>query len=195
MDISLRNPNDLTELDRRVRVERNAKQRDRYRAVRLAIAGQPTGTIMDKLGRSKNFVHRWCYAYRDRGIGAVTEKPRPGRPTKLPREQEEAFRQRMLAGPTAADGGVCTLRGKEAVRILEEQFGVQYSLDGAYDLLHRLGFSCLKPRPKHRKNDPQAMKQWLEDAPLLSRVYARSTPTNRLKSGSKMKRGLASRAS
>jgi len=55
MDIPLRNPFDLAELNRRVRVESNAKQRDRYRAVRLAIAGEPTGTIMDKLGRSNNF--------------------------------------------------------------------------------------------------------------------------------------------
>ena len=102
----------------------------------------------------------------------------------------------MLAGPTPADGGVCTLRGKDAVRILQEQFGVQYTLDGAYDLLHRLGFSCLNPRPKHRKNAPQAMKQWLDDAPpLLSGANASSTPINRLKSGSRMKHGLASRAS
>lgn len=189
MDIPLQNPDDVAELDRRVRGERNAKQRDRYRAVRMAIVGELTGTIMDKLGRSKNFVQRWCYAYRDGGIDAVSEKPRPGRPTKLPREQEAAFRERMLGGPTAADRGVYTLRGKDAVRILEEQFGVQYTLDGAYDLLHRLGFSCLKPRPKHRKNDPEAMQQWLDDAPLLSSVFANSTPTNRLKSGSKMRRG------
>lgn len=56
--------------------------------------------------------------------------------------------------------------GKDAGRILEEQFGVQYTLDGAYDLLHRLGFSCLTPRPKHRKNDLQPMQQWLDDAPF-----------------------------
>ena len=80
MDIPLRNPFDLAELDRRVRVESNAKQRDRYHAVRLVIAGEPTGTIMDKLGRSKNFVQHWCYFCRDGGIDAVTEKPHPGRP-------------------------------------------------------------------------------------------------------------------
>lgn len=57
-----------------------------------------------------------------------------------------------------------------ALRILEKEFGVHYTLDGVYDLLHRLKLSCLVPRPRHRKNDPQVMRQWLEDAPLLSRA-------------------------
>jgi putative transposase len=75
----------------------------------------------------------------------------------------------VLAGPTAADGGVCVLRGEDARRILEREFGVRYTLDGVYDLLHRLDLSCLAPRPRHRKNDPAAMRQWLDGAPLLSR--------------------------
>ena len=87
-------------------------------------------------------------------------------PTKLPRDQEEAFKPRLDAGPTDADGGVCTLRGKDVVRILEQEFGVRYSLDGAYDLLRRLGYACLTPRPRHRKNDPQAMAAWKQDPPL-----------------------------
>lgn len=74
----------------------------------------------------------------------------------------------MLGGPVQADG-VCTLRGVDAKAILEKEFGVRYSLDGVYDLLHRLKLSCLVPRPRHRKNDPEAMRRWLEEAPLLSR--------------------------
>ncbi|MFC1781069.1 transposase [Planctomycetota bacterium] len=39
-------------------------------------------------------------------------------------------------------------------RLLEREFGVVYSLWGVYDLLHRLGYSCLCPRPQHEKADP-----------------------------------------
>ena len=34
------------------------------------------------------------------------------------------------------------LRGEDACRILEREFGVRYTLDGVYDLLHRLKLSC-----------------------------------------------------
>lgn len=79
-------------------------------------------------------------------------------------------------------------------RILEAEFGVAYSLNGVYDLMHRLGLSCLKPRPRHRKADPQTQQRWLDDAPLLSSVYATNTPTSVSKCGSRTKHASASKA-
>ena len=37
----------------------------------------------------------------------------------------------MLAGPTD-DDGVCTLRGRDMIRILEDEFGVRYELSRVY---------------------------------------------------------------
>jgi transposase len=192
MQIDERRPGDLGELLRKASHETNAKQRDRFRAVALALQGHTTPQIRHMLARSKNFVQRWNYAYRDGGIGALLPKPNPGRPVKLSRQQEQAFKQRMLAGPTE-DDAVCTLRAKEASTILHRYFGVPYSLPGVYALLHRLGLSCLKPRPLHRKNDSKAMEQWLHHAPLLSSKSETTTPTKPSRSGSRTKRGWASK--
>jgi transposase len=170
-----------------------AKQRDRLRAVALAIAGESTPSIMRMLGRSRGFVQRWCYVYRDHGLDAVKAQSPPGRPTKLPAARHEALRRRVLAGPTDEDG-VCALRGRDLIDILEKEFGVAYSLNGVYDLLHRLNLSVLSPRPQHRKNDEQAMQQWVERAPFLSRASAPNTRTKPSKSGSRTKRGSASKA-
>jgi transposase len=130
------------------------------------LEGKSSYWIAHTLDRGRASVQRWAYAYRDGGLDAIVIEPQPGRPTKLDRDQQERFKQRLDAGPGDADGGVCTLRGKDVVRILDQEFGVAYSLQGAYDLLHRLGYSCLKPRPRHRKNDPQAMAAWKQDTPL-----------------------------
>lgn len=190
MKIALRCPEDVDELKRRISREPSAKQRDRLRAVLGALEGRPASRIADQLDRSQDFVQRWAYAYRDGGIEALAVKRQPGRPTKLPRDQEEAFKQRLNAGPLpGADGGVCTLRGRDVVRILGQEFGAHYSLDGVYDLLARLGYSCLKPRPRHRKSDPRAMAAWKQDAPLLSKKSKSKSPGRRSRSGSKTKRG------
>lgn len=143
-------------------------QRDRLRAARLALDGNEAMEIAATLGRSRRFVQEWVYAYRDGGVDAIKPGKSSGRPPRLPREKEQAFQARMLGGATEADGGVCVLRGADARRILETEFGVRYTLDGVYDLLHRLRLSCLAPRPRHRKNDPAVMQQWLDSAPLLS---------------------------
>jgi transposase len=192
MQIEQRRPGDRDELFRKASHETNAKQRDRYRAVALALQGNTTPQIMHMLARSKNFVQRWNYAYRDGGIGALLPKPNPGRPVKLSPEHEQVFKQRMLAGPTEGDI-VCTLRAKDAFTILRREFGVPYSLPGVYALLHRLGLSCLKPRPRHRKNDPEAMEQWLQQAPLLSSTSETTTPRKPSRSGTRMKPGSASK--
>ena len=193
MDVEPHDRADLNELRRWIRTERKAKQRDRYRVVLLALEGLTTASIVDKLDRSRPFVQKWVYRYREEGLAGLGERPRPGQPPKLSRADEATFKARLDAGPVTADG-ICTLRGRDIQRILRREFGLEYSLPGAYDLLRRLGYSYLKPRPRHRKNDPEAMAQWKQAAPLLS---ARSRPTTRRdasKSGSKMKAASDSKA-
>jgi transposase len=168
MHIVERSPSDIDRLRELAAGETHALRRDRYRAVLLAMEGEEAVAIAKALGRSRRSVQDWAYVYRDGGIDAIQPKPRKGRPTKLPREREAEFLTRIKAGPLPRDG-VCTLRGKDVVRILEQEFGVSYTLDGAYDLLHRLGYACLKPRPRHEKNDPAVMEAFKEHAPFLSR--------------------------
>ena len=192
MQIRPHHPDDLERLRQRSRQQRDAKQRDRYRAVVLALEGHSAPEIARTLARSRRFVQLWVYVYRDHGLDAMSPKRQSGCPSKLPGAKQQSFKERLLAGPTETDG-VCTLRAKDIRRILQKEFGVEYSLPGVYDLLHRLGFSCLAPRPRHRKNDPTQMQQWVEQAPLLSKPRPSNTPAGKSRSGSKTKPGSASK--
>ena len=168
MRMTERNAGDVEELRRRAADERDALRRDRYRAVLLALDGEEAADIARALGRARRSVQDWAYAYRDGGVDAIQPRPRPGRAPKLPREREAELKARLDAGPGPEDGGVCTLRGRDVVRILANEFGVTYSLGGAYDLLARLGYSCLTPRPLHERADPAAVADFKERAPFLS---------------------------
>jgi transposase len=172
MTVILHHPDDVNRLIQLVAAERKAIQRDRYRVVLLA--AQPPGGIeltRDQIakivGRSRQFVDEWIGRYRRRGIDHLHARKQPGNKPSLTPQQQEAFKARLLAGPTDADGGVCTLRGRDAQRVLGEEFGVPLKLSAVYEWMHRVGLSCLKPRPRHRKNDVLAMKTWLDQAPLL----------------------------
>jgi hypothetical protein len=79
-------------------------------------------------------VQDWVYRYRDGGVAALEDKPRPGKPCKLDPQEQQRFRRRILVGPGEADG-VCTLRGPEARKILEAEFGKNYSLPAVYPLM------------------------------------------------------------
>jgi transposase len=163
-----RDSGDVVELQRRAAAETSAIRRDRYRAVLLAIEGKEAVEIAHGLGRSRRSVQDWAYAYRDGGTEAIQPKRRTGRTPRLPPERQADLKARLDAGPIESDG-VCTLRGKDIVRILEQEFGVKYTLGGVYELLERLNYSCLVPRPRHEKGDAAEQDRFRGEAPFLSR--------------------------
>lgn len=154
-------------MEERVAIEKNAWQRDRYRCVLLAMDDLKRDEIAACVGRSQRFVAEWAGRYRGGGIEALVPKKQPGRQPKLTAKQEKKLKARLDAGPRETDG-VCTLRGKDICRIIEQEFGVVHTLGGIYDVLKRLGYSSLMPRPRHRKNDPAAMEAFEKQSPFLS---------------------------
>ena len=83
MEVRTRKPEDRNQLKLLIRSERDAKQRDRYRALALALDGRRTNEIVEMLDRSRAFVKRWVYAYRDGRIEAIQIK-KPGKKPLLP---------------------------------------------------------------------------------------------------------------
>lgn len=180
MEVSLGGRKDLSILRERVRQESNAKQRDRYRAVVLALEGRSEPEIRLRLGRSRGFIQRWVYAYRDQGINGLKAKKPHGQPPKLPRDREAELK-------TLLDQPGAPRRGRDVAALLKAQFGATYSVRGALLLLHRLGYAPLKPRPVNPKKDPAAEAQWLQATPFLSKPSGPNTPTSPSKCGSRTK--------
>lgn len=147
------------ELQTLYRTEKNARLARRIHAVYLAAKGLSCPQIMTITGAARRTIQQWVRKYNKQGINGLKDKPRPGQPTKLPRKAELRFCERIEAAPTKKDG-VSVLNGPAIRRILECEFGVVYSMQGLYDLLHRLGYSCLCPRPQHEKADPQLQEQF-----------------------------------
>jgi len=154
----------LEELRDRADAEPDRRTFLRLRAVFLAASGRTAPQVAEALGSSRRAVQRWIARYNAEGPDALADRPRPGQPTLLPAGDTERLRQRLDAGPTPADGA-CTLRAEEIREILRAEFGVAYSLPGVYLLLHRLGYSCLDPRPRHRKSDPAAQEEFKKKSP------------------------------
>jgi transposase len=98
MTVTPHGAEDQQSLGELVRRENNARQRDRYRAVLLAMCGLEGDEIAGRLGRSPRFVDEWVGRYRRGGLGALRPRKQPGRRPKLTSRQEEQLKKR-LAGP------------------------------------------------------------------------------------------------
>jgi transposase len=133
----------------------------RVQAVVLAKQGRTAQDIADALGCSLKAVKNWVAQYNHGGIEALYERPRSGRPPRLDPQEYPRLKQRLDAPPRPEDG-VCTFRGLDVRRILGQEFGALMSLQAVYDLLHRLGYNDLMPRPHHEDANPEVQEFFKE---------------------------------
>lgn len=183
----------IEQLRHKLRLKGYLLIRDRIRAVIGAMEGKTASQIGKGLGYTLRWVQKWVGRYNQKGLEGLYDLPRSGQPTRLKPKDQQAFRQRIEAGATATDK-VCALRGRDFLQILGQEFGANYSLGGVYGLLHRLGYCCLRPRPRHRKNNPEAMNSWKAEAPLLVSKSGGNIRISRSSSGARTKAVLDNKA-
>ena len=161
-----------------IRSEKHAKRARRLAAVRLALLGQAAPAIAPQVLLSERQVRTWVARYNAHGLDGLGDLKGRGRKGPLSAAQEQRLKRRLEAGPTPSDG-VCAFRGEDVRRILEQEFGVLRSLDSAYDLMHKLGFEPLRPRPRHPQADAQAQEAFKKSSPKSSPPSRRRTLRNR----------------
>ena len=70
-------------------------------ALLLVIEGQRPGWICEVLSVTRMRVSRWIHAVNQDGVGALTPKPRPGRPTRLAPKVQQALPTHLEKPPGA----------------------------------------------------------------------------------------------
>ena len=163
----------------------DAKQRDRYRVVLIAGRGlgeQPElerEQIAASVGRSRQFVDQWVGRYRNQGgLAALLPRRQPGRARRLTSEQEAHLCAMLEAGPPPEEG-IAAYNGPILKERIEQWFGKVYSLNGVYQLLHRLGYNDLMPRPRHPDTAPAALETFKKkNCPNVWLNSKRTIPAN-----------------
>lgn len=169
----------LDTLERIERKETDVRRSKRLRIIILAMRGFTAPAIAMSIGLSRRICQRWVERFNRLGLAGLEDQRSTGRSPTLTPEEEKEMRERLETGPTA-DDKVCSLRGADIQRMLAQQFGILRSLPAVYALLHRLGYSYLRPRPRHRKADPQAQAVFQEQLPQRLAEIAAAHPHERL---------------
>ena len=170
----------LETLRRLEKKEKDAWRAKRLRIIILAAQGFTAPSIAMILDLSRRDVQLWVERYNREGLHGLDDQRGGNRRDSLTEEEKAALCQRLDEGATPGDG-VCTLRGVDVQHILAQEFAVWRRLSSIYALLHRLGYSCLRPRPRHHKADPAAVAQFIEQLPERLAAIAAAHPDRRLR--------------
>jgi transposase len=170
----------LAELKRLERAERDAGCARRLRIIILAMEGYTAPAVAMSVGRSRRVCQQWVQRYNAEGLAGLEDRRGQESHELLTPDQAQQMCRRLDAGPLPEDR-VCSLRGRDVQRILAEEFGVLRSLARVYALLHHWGYSCLRPRPRHRKADPKRQEAFRREFPDRLQQIAAAHPGRRLR--------------
>lgn len=179
------------ELQALFRQERVARRSKRIWIVWQARLGLTAPQIAKGIGLSRRAVQEWVRRYNREGFAGLETRAGQGREPILSEDERRLVAERVEAGPQAGD--VCSLRGVDFQKFIETQFGKLMSLTSMYRLLHPLDYEWLVPRPKHRKNDPEAMAAFKKKSPKSWPGFKPSIPIGASSSSFRMSAASASK--
>ena len=189
--MTVRDQHSVEELQSLFRREKQVRVAKRIWIVWQARLGRTAPEIAKGIGVSRRAVQEWVRRYNEEGLIGLQTRSGQGRDPILSEAERQAVAERLEAGPQ--EGDVCSLRGVDFQKFLEDQFGKLLSLSTVYGLLHELGYEWLVPRSKHRKSDPDAIAAFQKKSQKNSREFKPRIPTSGSLRSSRMSAASASR--
>ena len=139
----------------------------RLRALRGCELGFTESDVAALLGVARETVCRWWSAYTAAGVEALPHE-RTGRPEGSGRllsdEQADRIRQ-LLDENSPEDLGIASpLWSRRAVRdLINKEFGIDLAVRTVGEYLRRWGYTAKKPGRHSRDQDPEEVREWLEE--------------------------------
>lgn len=145
------------ELRQRYRTTTDTSERTHYHVLWLISQGQTQARAAEVVGISARWVQEIVRRYNAEGVEAMRDRrhSHPGRSRVLDAAGEQALREAL--GKRPADGGLWTSK-KVAVWIGSHTGRAPVSSVSGWRTLRRLGHTPQRPRPRHRRADPEAQE-------------------------------------
>ena len=139
----------------------------RLRALRGVELGLTEAQLADLLGVSRETVCRWWSAYADGGVDALPQE-RSGRPLGSGRflsDSQARHIQDLLDQNHPEDLGIASaLWSRAAVRdLIRREFDIELAVRTVGEYLKRWGYTVKVPRRHARGQDPEEVREWLEE--------------------------------
>ena len=147
---------ELVELRKAYAAEADLEVRER---IQMVIASYE-GTLRDacrKFACTHGKIWYWRRRYEREGISGLRTRPREGRPPKMSRREAELVWETVEK--ESIPGGWQT---KAVRQLIFEKAGVRYSERHVIRLMHKWGFSRIKPRKRHVLSDEAERRRFLK---------------------------------
>lgn len=138
--------------------------------IKLRHDGKRQEQIAHFIGCSQAAVSKWITKFES---GRTLETlPRSGRPTKLTKEKLKKLKAKLLDEVKCANDKYCSINTKQLGEIIKREVGKAYSIRHIERIMHKLGFSLIKPRQNHIRHDQKRVDKFRDE---FKKNFSRST--------------------
>ena len=128
----------------------------RVSMVNLMLSGFPAKELAKYCGESERTLQSWLKKVDEQGWETLISKKQTGRPSRLSNQQVEEIRIAVQANPEQS--GYNVWDGPTLSDYIKNQYGIEYGVRASQYLLHRMGFSLIRPQvyPSLEQPDDEA---------------------------------------
>ena len=137
---------------------------DRLRAIKTLLFGVPHDTVAQIYNVGRSTLRRWIAAFNRKGIDGLIDKPRSGRPRKVPPQSVETCRE-LLAHPEKA--GRVHWTGVRFHGYLRDSLQLEVGYSTVIRFMHEAGFRLKVPQPWPDRQDEELRKAFCEKVKRL----------------------------
>jgi transposase len=183
------------ELRKAARKEKTSTVARRILALALVLEGSDRKKAAESCGMDRQTLRDWVHRYNAEGLAGLRSRQPMGPRSRLTRKQQAELAALVEAGPDPEQHGVVRWRRVDLRDELERRFGVKLHERSVGKVLAKLGYRRLSVRPRHPQADEAAQQAFKKTLLRPSPQHSPLTPkASRSKSGSRTRRGSASRA-
>lgn len=130
----------------------------RLHGVLLVAQGMSCPQVARLLGDAPRTVVNWVQRFERKGLSALQEGDRSGRPSRLSPEQIEQIESALRQSPRQSGIDAGLWDGPTLSAYLKREFNVLLKVRQCQRLFRQMGFRLRKPRPQVAKADPEIQK-------------------------------------
>lgn len=132
-------------------------------AVQRVFDGESAAEVTRCYGLGEKTIFKWLKIAKEKGVEALSPKPRTGRNRLLSEAEEQEVKRWVLGGDPRQYGFDFGLWTREIVsNLIKSKFGVEIRKTAVGNLLHRLGLTPQRPVRRAYERDDEAIQVWKE---------------------------------
>ena len=140
--------------------EKEGKAKIRLLTAILRKEGNTLKEISDATKYPLTTIKGWLHKMHNEGIERCHSIPQHGRPKRLTKEQLHELDIMLSEPPTKQGMPFKFWTTKLVMTYIKDTFGIEYKQMQVIRILHKLDFSCKKPRPSHKKASKAQREQF-----------------------------------